>query len=156
MEGHQPHLLVINPQFEGWFDIDAFKEAYPSSETKLVAMVYGVVNTSSLKEYDESFGLFDDVDLLGTKIAGLLNVQEEEEEDGQGALSQREKEIIRCVVKGMTNKEIAEQLFLSIHTVITHRRNIARKLEIHSVAGLTIYAIVNKLVELKDVKVHNL
>lgn len=120
-------------------------------------MVYGVVNTSSLKGYDESFGLFDDVDLLGTKIAGLLNVQEEEEEeDGQGALSQREKEIIRCVVKGMTNKEIAEQLFLSIHTVITHRRNIARKLEIHSVAGLTIYAIVNKLVELKDVKMHNL
>lgn len=157
MDGHQPHLLVINPQFEGWFDIDAFKEAYPSSETKLVAMVYGVVNTSSLKGYDESFGLFDDVDLLATKIAGLLNVQdEEEEEDGQGALSQREKEIIRCVVKGMTNKEIAEQLFLSIHTVITHRRNIARKLEIHSVAGLTIYAIVNKLVELKDVKKHNL
>lgn len=57
-----------------------------------------------------------------------------------------------CVVKGMTNKEIAENLFLSIHTVITHRRNISKKLQIHSAAGLTIYAIVNKLVTLNDVK----
>ena len=52
----------------------------------------------------------------------------------------------------MTNKEIAEKLFLSIHTVITHRRNISKKLQIHSAAGLTIYGIVNKLVELSDVK----
>ncbi len=67
-------------------------------------------------------------------------------------LSQREKEIIVCVVKGMTNKQIAEQLFISTHTVITHRRNIASKLQIHSPSGLTIYAIVHKLVELNDVK----
>ena len=52
----------------------------------------------------------------------------------------------------MTNKAIADKLYLSIHTVITHRRNIARKLQIHSPAGLTIYAIVNKLVELSDIK----
>ena len=65
-----------------------------------------------------------------------------------------EKEIIGCVVRGMTNKEIAEQLFISVHTVITHRRNITRKLQIHSAAGLTIYAIVNKLVELSEVKMN--
>ena len=56
-----------------------------------------------------------------------------------------------CVVKGMTNKQIAERLCLSAHTVITHRRNIAGKLRIHSPAGLTIYAIVNKLVELDEI-----
>jgi regulator of cell morphogenesis and NO signaling len=67
-------------------------------------------------------------------------------------LSQREKEVLACIVKGMTNKETAETLYLSVHTVITHRRNIARKLQIHSPAGLTIYAIVNKLVELSDIK----
>ena len=90
---------------------------------------------------------------LSKKIAGLLNVVSEEEEmDNQDTLSQREKEIVICVVKGMTNKEIAEKLFLSIHTVITHRRNISKKLQIHSAAGLTIYAIVNKLVTLSDVK----
>lgn len=67
-------------------------------------------------------------------------------------LSQREKEIIVCVVKGMTNKQIADALFISTHTVITHRRNIASKLQIHSAAGLTIYAIVHKLVELNEVR----
>lgn len=67
-------------------------------------------------------------------------------------LSQREKEIIRCVVKGLSNKEIAEELFISVHTVITHRRNIARKLEIHSPTLLTVYAIVNKLVDISEVK----
>lgn len=67
-------------------------------------------------------------------------------------LTDREKEVLACVVKGMTNKEIAGSLFLSTHTVISHRRNIARKLEIHSTAGLTIYAIVNKLVTLEEIK----
>ena len=67
-------------------------------------------------------------------------------------LSKREREIVICVAKGMTNKEIADQLCISIHTVLTHRKNVARKLQIHSAAGITIYAIVNKLVELKDIK----
>ena len=67
-------------------------------------------------------------------------------------LSSREKEIIVEVVKGLTNKQIAEKLYLSAHTVITHRRNIANKLQIHSPAGLTIYAILNKLVSLEDIQ----
>lgn len=67
-------------------------------------------------------------------------------------LSQREREIIVGVVMGKTNKEIAEELFISIHTVLTHRRNIAKKLEIHSPAGLVIYAIVNGIVKVEDVK----
>ena len=86
----------------------------------------------------------------------VSRVQEEtisEEQASQDNLSQREKEIIRCVVKGLSNKEIAEELFISIHTVITHRRNIARKLEIHSPTLLTVYAIVNKLVDISEVKI---
>lgn len=67
-------------------------------------------------------------------------------------LSEREKEVIICVVKGLSNKEIAERLFISVNTVMTHRRNISRKLQIHSPAGLTIYAIVNGLINLEDVK----
>ncbi len=67
-------------------------------------------------------------------------------------LSVREKEVIGCVVKGLTNKQIADELCISAHTVITHRRNIAAKLQIRSVAGLTIYAIVNKIVELAQIK----
>ena len=66
-------------------------------------------------------------------------------------LSDREKEVIIGVVQGMQNKEIADHLCISTNTVITHRRNIARKLQIHSAAGLTIYAIVNGLVDISSV-----
>lgn len=63
-------------------------------------------------------------------------------------LSEREKDVLIQVVKGLSNKEIADVLYISTHTVISHRKNITRKLNIHSTAGLTIYAIVNKLVDI--------
>lgn len=67
-------------------------------------------------------------------------------------LSERERDVVVSLVHGMSNKEIADHLNISLNTVITHRRNIARKLQIHSPAGLTIYAIVNGLVDLASVK----
>ena len=66
-------------------------------------------------------------------------------------LSDREKDTIIALVQGMSNKEIADHLGISVNTVITHRRNIARKLQIHSPAGLTIYAIVNGLIDINAV-----
>ena len=72
--------------------------------------------------------------------------------DNSEALSDRERDVIIGVVQGLQNKEIADQLCISVNTVITHRRNIARKLQIHSPAGLTIYAIVNGLVDISSVK----
>lgn len=71
---------------------------------------------------------------------------------GSDALSEREKDVIICLVQGLSNKEIADKLFISINTVTTHRRNIARKLQIHSPAGLTIFAIVNNLIDITKVK----
>ena len=68
--------------------------------------------------------------------------------DNMESISDREREIIVCLVQGMSNKEIADHLYISVNTVITHRRNIARKLQIHSLAGLTIYAIVNNLIDI--------
>ncbi len=72
--------------------------------------------------------------------------------DNQEMLSDREKDVIICVVQGMANKEIADHLNIALNTVITHRRNIAKKLQIHTPAGLTIYAIVNNLVDISTVK----
>ena len=84
-----------------------------------------------------------------------VKLSEEQNENNEmpktDLLSEREKEIVACVAKGLSNKEIAEYLFLSINTVTTHRRNIAKKLSIHSSAGITIYAIVNHLVKIEDV-----
>ena len=147
-----PEMLIVNPAFGDYFDVAKFREEISGKRIRLIALVTSFVDASLLGKYDESISIFDDLETLSKKIAGLLNVVSEEGMDNQDTLSQREKEIVICVVKGMTNKEIAEKLFLSIHTVITHRRNISKKLQIHSAAGLTIYAIVNKLVALSDVK----
>jgi regulator of cell morphogenesis and NO signaling len=77
---------------------------------------------------------------------------QDSEDDKIEALSNREKDIVRLVAIGRSNKEIADELCLSVHTVTTHRRNISSKLQIHSPAGLTIFAILNNLVELDEVK----
>ena len=74
------------------------------------------------------------------------------DKDKLEVLSEREKDIIICVAKGMNNKEIADYLYLSVHTVTTHRRNISNKLQIHTSVGLAIYAIANNLVDLQDVQ----
>lgn len=85
---------------------------------------------------------------VSVKISNMISKAPSNEE----ALSDREKDVIISLVQGMSNKEIADHLCISTNTVITHRRNIARKLQIHSPAGLTIYAIVNNLVDLSSVK----
>ena len=83
--------------------------------------------------------------VLTEKISALVSNKEEE-------LSARERDVIISIVQGMSNKEIAEHLCISTNTVITHRRNIARKLQIHTPAGLTIYAIVNGLVDISSIQ----
>jgi DNA-binding NarL/FixJ family response regulator len=110
------------------------------------------MDNASLKKYDATISIFDDINSVAETIKNLQNIHAEESDDEHESLSTREREIVVCVVQGLTNKEIADQLCLSIHTVITHRRNISRKLQIHSSAGLTIYAIVNKLVDINDVR----
>ena len=83
-------------------------------------------------------------DDVSARISNMIRNAESTE-----SISEREKEIIICLVQGMSNKEIASHLFISVNTVITHRRNISRKLQIHSLAGLTIYAIANSLIDNK-------
>ncbi len=154
LHGQRIDLLIVNPAFGGWFDLAAFRNNPLSGGVKCLALHVAVTDSSLLAPYDAVVSLYDEPEKLKETIIHLLHMKPEENE--REALSQREREIIICVVKGMTNKEIAEKLYLSVHTVITHRRNIARKLQIHSPAGLTIYAIVNKLVELSDIKTDHL
>lgn len=80
------------------------------------------------------------------------NANQNLEDNKNEQLSEREKEIIVCIAKGLSNKEIADALFLSVHTVNTHRKNISTKLQIHSTAGIVIYAIANKLIDISEMK----
>ena len=106
----------------------------------------------SAKETQASILLSDDKETVIGKITSMLNQQQSPEKAERSMkLSPRETTIVRLVSMGLTNKQIAEQLFLSAHTVMTHRKNISSKLGIKSVSGLTVYAIVNNIITIEEV-----
>jgi len=70
--------------------------------------------------------------------------------NGDILLTPRERDIIAAIARGLSNKEIADKLFLSVHTVATHRRNICAKLNIHSASGMTIFAILHGLISIDE------
>ena len=77
---------------------------------------------------------------------------QEETGAGQDILSDREKEIVKEIARGLTNKEIADKLFISVFTVTTHRKNITQKLGIKTIAGLTVYALMNGLISPEEIE----
>ncbi|MGL5788187.1 MAG: response regulator transcription factor [Bacteroidales bacterium] len=149
---YTPDILIVSPANIGEFEIAKLREQ--SGKTKLVALLYNVISPETLKHYHETITIYDEGDKIKDKLEKLLRISSATPEPEEALqLSGREKEIVVCIVKGLSNKEIAEELSISTHTVITHRKNITRKLQIHSPAALTIYAIVNKLVSLDEVKI---
>lgn len=133
----------------------------PQRNNKLTATLYGIYNNEEWLNLHAS--VEDKIfvpairkleqrlrkDLTAKNISTMM-LQHTDETGEQ--LSDREKDVVVALINGMSNKQIADHLFISINTVITHRRNIVRKLQIHSLAGLTIYAIVNNLVDISAIK----
>lgn len=147
------------------YSIDTFRRNHDQIETRLHELKNIIIKYYPAGGTNELNGVLFDIFTCERELASHNAVEDEifipavERLAAEGdfrapaePLSAREKEVIVCVVKGMTNKQIADALCISAHTVITHRRNIAAKLQIHSAAGLTIYAIVNKLVELSQIR----
>lgn len=118
-----------------------------SSDATVVALRSASMDDEHLRHYDAVIGLYDDPVMLVKKLREAISSRQETPDSDEYDLSAREKEILVCVAKGMLNKEIADQCNLSIHTVITHRKNITRKTGIKTVAGLTVYALLNNLID---------
>lgn len=120
--------------------------SYPFANELLTTVLLGIYQTE--EELQTHCAIEDEILRPAMKLnSKMQNAKCKMEGGAQEELSEREKEVVTLVVQGLINKEIADKLHLSLHTVIAHRKNIARKLNIHSTAGLTIYAIVNKLIE---------
>lgn len=157
MASFVPSVVIVSPTFGGVFDADAHrrKSGLFARGCRFVALLSAVVPQADVRGFDASLTIFDDEDSLLALVERLrgkaVNEPEEAEGDG-GTLSDREKQVVRGVVSGLANKEIADQMNISVYTVLTHRRNISRKLNIHSSIALAIYAISNKLVSVDEVK----
>lgn len=147
---HNPDILVINPSYLGLFSLQQIKSNTGCTGLKTIALQHTLSDNVALKSYDQVISIYDTAGTISEKLTGLIHSGDRNEYKPE--LSVREQEIVIGIAKGFSNKQIAEQLCLSAHTVMTHRRNIANKLQIHSPAGLTIYAIVNKLVDINDIQ----
>ena len=118
----------------------------------VIALDSSAISDDVLRQYDGSVSIFDRSDAIIRKLQSAMDSKQTDPVSDGGELSAREKEILVCVAKGMLNKEIADKLNLSIYTVITHRKNITRKTGIKTVAGLTVYALLNGLIDMSSVQ----
>ncbi len=145
-----PDVLIINPlliqpRFPKW--VKEFK----SGGIGIAAVVYTLFDDELKELFDEVIQIGDTRLKIRNKIERLAcHKPKPGKEEVESILSKREKDVVRLLAKGMTNKEISEHLFISTHTVITHRKNISRKLNIKSVAGLIVYAIINEIVSVDE------
>ncbi len=146
-------VVLVDPSI---FDYPSRMDVRPllpdSDKMGIVAVKTVFMNDEELGQYDASVGLFDPPVAIIKKLRDATEVSLDRPKVSGETLSSREKEILVCVAKGLLNKEIADQLNLSIYTVITHRKNITRKTGIRSVAGLTVYALLNKLIDPESVE----
>lgn len=141
------HLVFVSPDFDGGFDVAEFRHSY--SDIPCMAILKEVSQVRLCKEYDDFITVYDSSEkILSLIVDYRKRTQIKPVVESPDILSAREKEILVCLCKGLSNKEVADKLCLSVYTVMTHRRNICQKLQIHSVSGLTIYAIANKLIEM--------
>lgn len=114
----------------------------------VMALISTAADAAYACTYDGTIYLSDTSDDIEQKISTVMNAAPAEQRGEGEELSSREKEILVCVAKGMLNKEIADHFNISIYTVITHRKNITRKTGIKTVAGLTVYALLNNLIDM--------
>ena len=151
LEWIKPDMLILNPLMLDAAARNALREQRGiSSCTVLVALVYGFVEQRVLKQFDGIVEIGDDCQKVVYTLREALRACQmtwHAAVDESQELSDRERDVLVLIAKGMSNKEMADALNLSVHTVMSHRRNIVRKTGIHSVAGLTVYALVRNWVE---------
>lgn len=114
----------------------------------------GLVTNSFFREHTNLFKDFIYLTDSTKKISGIVKRencnQPAKKIQSDSKLTSRESEVLELLIKGYSNKQIAGKLHISIHTVITHRQNITTKLGIKSIAGLTIYGVINNIIDIED------
>lgn len=145
-------IVVLNPALIEFHRRNTVKNLFEG--VVLVALVYSYTDHEMLKQFASVIDIYDDKSKIDAKLREAVTVESQQDEfvsEGND-LSEREKEILVAVAKGMINKEIAALHNISIHTVISHRKNISRKTGIKSISGLAVYALLNKMIEQNEIQ----
>ena len=139
----KPDVLIINPTLN-----DNVTELRSGRSLAVIALVYQYVKQSRLRHFDAVIDIRDSSQsILQSVLEQSAKASSGETATSNHELTRRETAVLIEVAKGLSNKEIANRLNVSIFTVTTHRKNIVRKTGIKSVAGLTVYALLNNLID---------
>lgn len=122
------------------------------TQTKWIGIIYSYFEPHLLSVFDESISIFDTPESIISLVQRTADQSEGNEQSAQEKLTDREIEVLKLLTAGNSNKEIADQLNISTHTVISHRKNLSQKTGIKSVSGLTIYAVVQNIITLDNFK----
>jgi len=144
-------VAIINPnQIQNKLkEFSLLKKSLPN--TLWAGLVYTFFDQHLLAQFDKIINITDSPDSISELIHKIKNSDYHSGNSREiEQLSEREIEVLKLLIKGLPNKEIGDKLNISIHTVISHRKNISQKTGIKSQAGLTIYAISNKIVQIED------
>lgn len=143
-------FIIINPNLLNTNTLNIIKKI--AKNTQVISLSEKSIVLTKELEWTTQIYLDDTQNSILKKLNTLIgnretkNVKSEVPEE----ISKREIDILKNIALGYSNKEIADKLFISTHTVVTHRKNITRKLGIKTVPGLTIYAILNKIIDIND------
>lgn len=150
-------IILVNPSVADHHARHSLKELVSQGrDIPVAAIAYAYAPAVETEQYDAVIDVTDDKPAIVKKLRRCLQDKDAAVSEGSGhdnaELSPREKEILACLACGHTNKEIAERNNISVHTVISHRKNISRKTGIKTVSGLTVYALLNNLISRTEIE----
>ncbi len=148
-----PDFVVLSGEMLKQENLKELQKLSGNIKTRVICLKSGDRTDPSLSICDGKINLYGDKNSLTEQFNQIVlkYIPGKPREVNSTELSKREKNIIRHIALGLTSKEIGHKLFISTHTVITHRKNISQKLGIKTVSGQTVYAILNGIVTMEEI-----
>ena len=149
---NKPEFIIIDPESVSEILIPLLRKLNEEKDIKVIGLVSSNTNDNINSRFKFTLNTQDNKYKLIEALQQIVGKDDDDKTDNEQLISKREIEIWRNLTLGLTNQEIADKLFLSVHTVMTHRKKITRKLGIKSLSGLTVYALMNNLVDIREVE----
>lgn len=151
LELHEDSVVLINP-YSVQYNLKEFQQLRSKYlKVSLIAFCHWHVDPKIISQFDAVITVQDTPEMINHTVSQVIQSKKGDTISQNLLLSDREIEVLQLLALGFTNKQIADHLNISVHTVNTHRKNISQKTGIKSVSGLTIYAVINNYVTIDQI-----